>query len=708
MVTYQELMDLRLGKLDSASTAWEQTVQKMRKVTSGGGDGVSAHELQQKAQAADWKGQNATVTKEFVTKSAREFDDVLTSSRSVHNILSSAQAQFKKHKADAETISTEATKKNILVNTDGSVIAVSPAPTAVGGDNQAPKATQKEVDAVADKVKRVVWEACETDRIAARALRAIAEDPYNFSKTSYADIADADKQQGVEDADAMVALAAKKDSMSDDELRRFTDVMRNQRDNPAFAERFATKMGPDGTLQLWRSLSDPADPEPPGGDRSKLLGDFQNNLSMTLATASHGDSPEMQQWKQGIISAGPKDFGIEGNQVKPYGFQVMSNLMGQGKFDKDFLKAYGDSLYDFEREGSQHPFNTEYLWNNPLRGPVDLDHAGGGADDLGIDPMTGFLNAAAHNPEYATELFNDDDKADYLLKDREYFSEADEYDGGYEEGDPLESRGALGKALFAGGSGIDPDDPQGTFVEHTAAHKQVMAGALERLAGEGNDFPPELRDDMANLLGNHGDDAHRTMSNPLGDGPMNRDQLLEVSKQISRNQDSYALLNEQMNHAMLHDINTETAHPEDSLDRSGRTVGFLEEARYQSITDEKDGDIRDASWKRAWTNATVGTALGYVPHAGPVLSAGTGLIMQGVYEDEVARAGMEASGANQEANEGREKQLHALADQWYQRNSEWANNPAHDGYSKEHGVYSHIGASANDGKADAREDAGDQ
>ena len=190
---------------------------------------------------------------------------------------------------------------------------------------------------------------------------------------------------------------------------------------------------------------------------------------------------------------------------------------------------------------------------------------------------------------------------------------------------------------------------------------------------------------------------------------MNRDQLLEVGKQISRNQDSYALLNEQMSHAALHDINTETAHPEDSLDRSGRTVGFLEEARYQSITDEKDGDIRDASWKRGWVNATVGTGLGYVPFVGPELSAGTGLVMQGVYDDEVARAGMEASstdpGGRRRAREG---QLRALADQWYAKNSDWANNPAHDGYSRDHGVYSHIGASANDGKQDAREDAGDQ
>lgn len=147
MVTYQQLTDLRLGKLSSAATAWEQTVQKMQKVTSGGGDGVSAHELQQKAQAADWTGQNATVTKEFVTKSAKEFDDVLTSATSVHNILSSAHTQFTKHKADAEAISSEAAKKNILVNTDGSVIAISPAPTAVGGDNQPPKASQEQVDA---------------------------------------------------------------------------------------------------------------------------------------------------------------------------------------------------------------------------------------------------------------------------------------------------------------------------------------------------------------------------------------------------------------------------------------------------------------------------------------------------------------------------------------------------------------------------------
>ena len=87
----------------------------------------------------------------------------------------------------------------------------------------------------------------------------------------------------------MVAFAGKKDQLSDDELRRFTGVLRNQRDNPAFAERFATKMG--GGRQ---GLAEPLRPgrrSGPEGDRSKLLGDFQNNLSMTLATAFHGAEP---------------------------------------------------------------------------------------------------------------------------------------------------------------------------------------------------------------------------------------------------------------------------------------------------------------------------------------------------------------------------------------------------------------------------------
>lgn len=72
---------------------------------------------------------------------------------------------------------------------------------------------------------------------------------------------------------------------------------------------------------------------------------------------------------------------------------------------------------------------------------------------------------------------------------------------------------------------------------------------------------------------------------------------------------------------------------------------------------------------------------------------------------EVARAGQEAGVDSIHANKLREGQLRALGDEWYSRNSEWAQDPAHDGYSKNFGVRNEIGAAANDGKQDASEDA---
>ncbi|MGH3323626.1 MAG: hypothetical protein ACRDOV_04260, partial [Streptomyces sp.] len=438
------------------------------------------------------------------------------------------------------------------------------------------------------------------------------------------------------------------------------------------------------------------------GARAKLLGKFQNNLSMTLATASHGDSPAMDKWKQDVIAAGPKEFGHESSRVKPYGFQIMGNLMGQGKFDKAFLHDYGDKLYAFERDKGQDP---AAVWADPGRGTADLDYTGK-SESRGTDPMTGFLKASSHNPAYATELFKDDDKADYLLKEREYYSDVDPHGRGWGDDGPMESREALGKALYAGGSGMDPDNPGAGYVKDDEGQKQVMKGALERLAGEENDFPPELRDDMANLIGHHGDDAHKTMGAPLGGGPMNEDHLLEVSKQISRNQNSYALLNEQMNAAMIHDIQTETSHPRDSLTGSGRTVGFLEEARYLAINDEEKGDLRDASWKQGWSNSTAGATLGYVPVAGPAITSGVNLVTQGMYEDEVERAEDAGTIASKDTGDDRKAQLRALSNEWYFRNREWAESPSQN-YSK-HDIESLIGGASNHGKHDAREDAGEQ
>ncbi|MFI2115449.1 hypothetical protein ACH489_13370 [Streptomyces rubiginosohelvolus] len=64
--------------------------KRLKTLSTGEGGGVNAKRLQTEANAADWDGVNATVTKSFVTKTAVEFQDVAGQATSVLGILRDA------------------------------------------------------------------------------------------------------------------------------------------------------------------------------------------------------------------------------------------------------------------------------------------------------------------------------------------------------------------------------------------------------------------------------------------------------------------------------------------------------------------------------------------------------------------------------------------------------------------------------------------
>lgn len=125
-MTAQELTDLRLGTLDTAVSDWEKMHGKLDTLATGVGGGVSAQRLRTQADAADWKGANATVSKEFVTKIAVEFQDVAGQAKSVLGILRDASAAFKKHKTDLRTVVDDVAKRNIYINAKGGAVASVP------------------------------------------------------------------------------------------------------------------------------------------------------------------------------------------------------------------------------------------------------------------------------------------------------------------------------------------------------------------------------------------------------------------------------------------------------------------------------------------------------------------------------------------------------------------------------------------------------
>lgn len=60
------------GALDTAVTQWPEMITKLTQLQT------DAKAMKTKSDGSTWKGENATVTKEFVTKTAKEFSDAVT------------------------------------------------------------------------------------------------------------------------------------------------------------------------------------------------------------------------------------------------------------------------------------------------------------------------------------------------------------------------------------------------------------------------------------------------------------------------------------------------------------------------------------------------------------------------------------------------------------------------------------------------------
>lgn len=163
MLTVQEPNDLRLGILKTSVDDWRTMVGRLEKPATGGDVQVSAKDLRKKANAADWVGVNATVARQFVTRTAAQFDDAVSEAKSVLAILSDAHAAFTQHKQDLRTAIDELAKRSIYANGNGSVIASAP-PSRGRGKGRHPRADDQELEVAQRRITRILREATETDR----------------------------------------------------------------------------------------------------------------------------------------------------------------------------------------------------------------------------------------------------------------------------------------------------------------------------------------------------------------------------------------------------------------------------------------------------------------------------------------------------------------------------------------------------------------
>lgn len=458
-----DLDALRFGnfsKLGEAITDWEQMTTKLATLKED-----AERNLKGRADKANWSGVNATVTRQFVDKTATEFADAHTQADSITKILADTRGELIGFRTQLNDAISRASQQNL------SVIDTGDGTFTVAGNTRPDWASdpsgktgvpdQRTVNDFRNEIQGILTKATQSDQSAAKVLRLLVDEAkYGFADVSYADRDEA--ANAVAAAGKLAKMAKDPADMSLDDIAAFNRTMEKYHDDPLFAEQFATRLGAKGTLQFWTEMASVH----AGARGSELtaMKDLQANTSLTLATASFSDSDAMRDWKKDLLAERNTNFRAadSSNPVGALGSQVISSLMRKGEYDTEFLDDYRKQLFKADKAAGDA--GTHDLW---VKGYDAVDLVFG--DGNGRDPLEGLFDGLSHNPEAAEHAFESKSDLEHMLGATGYTD-----------------RGAsLGRALEAAVTGVADGDTTTKAPGHSVAQVQIMANIMEAVAQPG-------------------------------------------------------------------------------------------------------------------------------------------------------------------------------------------------------------------------------
>ncbi|MFC9946142.1 hypothetical protein [Streptomyces pratensis] len=637
--------------LDTAITDWEQMVAKLKVL-----QGDAKDDLKAKSDKANWAGDNATVTRAFVDKTAGEFGDAHTQAETIKKIITDTRGELVGYRKQLNSAIERGLNKNLTVRDTGEgsfTVTMNIHPDRAAKGTSVPEHTQADVDTFRDEIQNILKNATESDTSAAKVLTLLVDQAkHGFSDASYADRDSAAK--AVEEAEKLAKIL-KKDphDVTLTELNTLNTTLATYKNDPLFAERFATQVEPKKVLEFYAGVADPYQGmgrDPKFLEQAKQL---QKNLGITLGTATLSDSDKMRGWEAKMVELGPDRLGID-DANDPTGFGVMSNLMRFGDYDDQFLNSYGDKLIAYDKERNvEHQSPWVNNWN---QGDLNFWDK----NDRGRDPMTGFMEALGHNPDASTQFFAQPegsgetvDKAGevnehlkYLTQDRIWLADPtldgdDKFNAG---------KDALGHALESATTGYayDSDPMTGKDPLHPGSgdHRTAAtAGVMEQVAYlYGSEKGPEMlhkQSELADSLGKMGaayiDDIDYSLSG-LGDAATDADAFppkyagranftdqgaINFLSVLGQNETSHGVVSTAQHLYTLSAMDAFPATSEASMDNAHDAMttgaearGILDQARVQQAEATYTADSEEANKSLARSGDWIGLGAGIVVGGG--------------------------------------------------------------------------------------------
>ncbi|KOU29091.1 hypothetical protein [Streptomyces sp. WM6368] len=668
MLTYENVMNAPLGKLQTAVTDWTAMAGKLDEMAEAARNGMKA-----KSDKAEWSGVTAGVARGFVDKTAEEFEDAAKAAKGMYQVLADAHATFKAAQDELKKLAAEAPAAGFRVDADGRVTAI-PLPTegernAARHDPDYQATLNTARNAWQSRINRAVEDAQDADDSLARVLQANVADAHDFSGPKFTTL---DAEQVARAADLMKKVTGAGGTARNVEaLRELEELLDDNRTDPEFSTGFYRTIGAEGTLEMYSKMSlDATGLGAPGKDRALMVANIQSDMGAMLGLATHKDVPNHLDaaWTAQLMKAGRKEMAVYGGVQQIYGYQALGALLREGKYDTEFLTSVGRDMVAMDRKDPRAwEFHTPYGVESVLSQ---------GQDGRGFYPLTGLMEALGNNPDAATAFFNEpvredsnkdgivtkDDKpvggqhgkdqgmVDYMLDKKPYMDSFDIT----RTGELHPAQQALGDALMAAVSHRSPGDEDAPPVPHTKEMAAVMERVVEKVGDKPelvDAEPGEPEGPLSGLSGHFGQmtaeympDVQASAENNSGlikaNGVMAAFDMSDMASflgAVGQDPDAYGAITNSQRAFTTTLINDVIAHRSeyDDLDAAihgavhpgGQIAGILSEARVEGVYAENGhkqeeyvkGVEENAKWINRAITAAGGKYVEMVPLAGDVV-----------------------------------------------------------------------------------------
>lgn len=503
MVSFSDLRDADVSQLAVLRDAWASVSERMGQASS------QCETLTESLAAEGWSGTAADAAAVRFTDLAQLVSAGETESAAIGDIVGQAATSFTdEHDGLLGVLDEISGVPQLTVTEAGTVQVVAPA-TASRTEVVLYESWQASYQ---ESIDSHVESATEADTRIAEALRMAGETANSGDTTFNATAMNLEQiEQAEQDAETAAELMATPfpDELSDEDWEQLQELMSENGDNPVFAQRLVTLLGPEGLVGQYGNLVYYASTQ---GDEDLVarMRDIEAGMGHALATATHPDTvpPLDDGYLEELMTVGAMSYGAgsgipsEPGHFTVTGYDVIAPLLEHGTYHEDFLVPVAEHVtrlsehgyidsgdmggagverinYTLEDDEYEHPMNAvmEALGDNPA---ASLSYFGGSTDYDHLDypanayDLTGDMNETRPLPPLENE--NRVDWALDFADDNSASSDASDY----------------GDAVTAAATGLpEHADPATTpRVEHTPAMTEVANRAVEYVDEHPDQFEP--------------------------------------------------------------------------------------------------------------------------------------------------------------------------------------------------------------------------